>query len=157
MCGRRSHHSIRLDHRSISSAQPLNASSRNPVSAPHSSPLLSSTWAVAEAAYYLMARNGISLACYPTEASNAYSIALGVISHKDTLLIPVPPASHLDRRGKRLSALSGPSPAGPWRIKVKLNLTAGNAMAIYMQSLKIVVVEENALWKFWLPLPCPFV
>lgn len=76
-------------------------------------PLLSPAWAVAEAAYYLMARNGISLACYPTEASNAYSIALGVISHKDTLLIPVPPASHLDRRGKRLSALSGPSPDGP--------------------------------------------
>lgn len=55
-------------------------------------------------------RNGISLASYPRRGPNAYSIALPVISHKDTLLIPVHYlSSGGGLRGKKgLSALQGP-------------------------------------------------
>lgn len=78
---------------------------------------------------------------------SAYSIALRVIPHKDTLLIPA------WTRGKRLSAHRGPPYTGPWSIKVKLNLTAVNVMAIYMLSIGKNKKTSNVLLKFPVPPP----
>lgn len=98
-----SHHSIRLEQRESSSSVPANTSSSSTVIALllFSSPTPACLFAAVAAARYLMARNGISLACYPTQGSDAYSIALVVISHKDTLSIPAAPPPPTWTRGER--------------------------------------------------------
>lgn len=140
-CNRISRCRIRLGFRSISSGPPVNTSSSSPSPSPAAALSHAGKWHFIS----LLSRRG----------PNAYSIALHVISHKDTLLIPAPlspppPLPELKEKGCQHSG-ARPRP-GPWRIKGKLNLTAVNATAIYMQSLRgggDLILKFPVFFFFW--------